>query len=321
MKNPLRSSDEVSWAATLAPRLRALQASFADDPAPDRQGYIEEEIQQALEKIPASRRAAHLEALTEYFPVWGEGTLAPVRPAAQTARPKETVIDVADRLCAMAAQLPPAELSELTSRLAAYGLAAPAAGPTGEETLLLPEPQPATVELPPELQKRLGIRPDQNLDLERVLRLIAALAEFAVTIEQPAWSIWKSLAPQSTVRRDPNSELRKLAGPYLVGDREVSSTQISQTLEKTRHLIAALLASIGTTGETFARQFLSRFSPESIKAAADAESGFFLGPEQKCWRQYVGLFNELSGVAVEQEISRIIAQGTETLMTGQPGAT
>lgn len=320
MKIPLRSPEEVSWAVSLVPRLRALQASFADDPATDRENYLAQELKQALDKIPASRRASHLELLADYFPVWDESAPLPAPSAApaptEPARAEDTPAQLVKRLCALAADLSPQERSEFGERLAAVGISVAAAA---ESTLALPPDQPATVTLPPELQKRLAIRPDQTLDLERVLRLIAALAEFAVTIEQPTWSLWKSLAPQSTVRRDPSGDLRKIAGPYLVGDREVSTTQITQSLERTRHLIAGLLAAIGTTGESFARQFLSRFAPEAIKASADAESGFFLGPEQKCWRQYVTLFNEISGVAIEQEISKIIAQNAEGLIRG-PGA-
>jgi hypothetical protein len=143
-----------------------------------------------------------------------------------------------------------------------------------------------------------------------------------VTLDQLVWTLWKNLAPQSIVRRAAVGDLRKLAGPYLTGDPEVSTAQITQALDKTRQLAASLLAAMGTTGETFARNYLTRFSPASIKERADAESGFFIGPEQKCWRKYTDMFNEISGMQIEQEISRIIVNCAEGLILGssRPGA-
>ncbi len=153
----------------------------------------------------------------------------------------------------------------------------------------------------------------------RTLRLIAALIDFSVTLDQVAWSVWKQLAPKSVVRRDagPDGDFRKIAGPYLAGDDEVSTTQITQVLDKTRQLTAGLLAGIGATGETFARQFLSRFAPPAIQEQTNAEPGFFIGPEQKCWRRYVALFGETNGVAVEKEINAAITKYAEDLILGK----
>ena len=99
----------------------------------------------------------------------------------------------------------------------------------------------------------------------RVLRLIAILTDFSVTLDQLSWNVWKQVAPKSIVRRDagPESDFRKIAGPYLTGDNEVSTAQISQVVDKTRQLIAGLLAAVGSTGETFARQFISRIAPSA----------------------------------------------------------
>ena len=173
-----------------------------------------------------------------------------------------------------------------------------------------------TDEVPPELQKRLSLEPGQTIDRKRALRLTAVLIDLVVTMDQVSWSLWKNLAPNSIVRRDPGAtgDLKRLAGPYLLGDNEVSTTQLTQVLDKTRQLIAGLLAAIGATGETFARQFLGRYSPQAIKDLAEADPGFFIGAEQKCWRKYIQVFNELSGVAIENEITGTIAKYTENLI-------
>ena len=45
----------------------------------------------------------------------------------------------------------------------------------------------------------LGIEPGQALSQLRVLRLIAVLTEFSVTLDQLAWNVWKQVAPKSIV--------------------------------------------------------------------------------------------------------------------------
>jgi len=67
----------------------------------------------------------------------------------------------------------------------------------------------------------------------------------------------------------------------------------------------------------FARQFLGKVAPSAIKEKADAESGFFIGPEQKCWRKYLETFTEISGVSIEKEIAEILATNAEELILGK----
>jgi len=305
-------SDEAVWAAGVGTRLRMLQASFADDDAAARRDYLAEEIERNVREIPASRRKAHLEALAERFPEWGvvSGAEAEevVEPEpAPAAGPSPATL--ASQLVEMAATLSEAEREDITNQLLSVGLAARvSSGATTQES----------DEVPPELQKKLGLDASQALDRKRAIRLVAVLIDLVVTMDQVAWNVWKNLAPNSRVRRDPGptGDLRKLAGPFITGDSEVSTAQVTQLLDKTRQLIAGLLAAVGATGEAFARQYLTRFSPRSIKEAADAEPGFFIGPEQKCWRKYTELFNEVSGVTIENEIANAIVKYTEDLILG-----
>jgi len=305
-------SDEISWAMRVGARLQMLQASFADDDAAARTGYIEEEVEHALRDVPGARRAAYLQALAERFPSW-ESRAAASAPAAsefptQQESPAETPEALVNRLAAMAAGLSNDARWSLSYRLqqAGFAISVPSAAASEVD------------EVPPELQRRLSIEAGQTIDRKRALRLTAVLIDLVVTMDQVAWSLWKNLAPNSIVRRDPGAtgDLKKLAGPYLLGDNEVSTTQLTQVLDKTRQLIAGLLAAIGATGEAFARQFLARYSPQAIKELAEAEPGFFIGAEQKCWRKYIEAFNELSGVAIENEITGTIAKYTENLILG-----
>jgi len=307
-------SEEVEWASGLGAQLRLVQASFADDDAATRQQYISEEISRALKGVPPTKRRSYLQALASRFPSWKSAPAKKEAPAADLS-PEELVA----RLVEVAPFLTIAQRRTFAEQLEAGGLVAarpPAAAVTASGSASGP---PLAVAVPEELQKKLGIREDQALSQMRVLRLIALLSEFSVTLDQLTWNVWKQIAPKSIVRRDagPESDFRKIAGPYLTGDDEVSTAQISQVIDKTRQLLAGLLAAIGSTGETFARQFLSRVSPTAIKEKADAESGFFIGPEQKCWRKYVETFNEINGVSIEKEIAEVLASNTEELILGK----
>src|SRR5580692_448113 len=100
-------SDEISWAMRVGARLQMLQASFADDDAAARTGYVEEEIERALREVPATRRAAYLEALAGRFPSWENRAPvrapSPLEPAAPQASAEETPEALVNRLTAMAA--------------------------------------------------------------------------------------------------------------------------------------------------------------------------------------------------------------------------
>lgn len=287
-----------------------LQASFADDDAAARRDYLGEEIEREIREIPASRRKTYLEALAERFPAGFENAEPETDEAvvAVPAPPEETPESLIAQLTALAHNLPEQQRFDFAYRLQAAGFAVTVATAGAGET----------EEMPPELQKKLSLDPAQTLDRKRAIRLVAVLIDLVVTMDQVAWQVWKNLAPNSRVRRDPGptGDLRKLAGPFLVGDPEVSTAQVTQILDRTRQLIAGLLAAVGATGEAFARQYLTRFSPQAIKEAADAEPGFFVGPEQKCWRKYTQVFNELSGVTIENEIANAIVKYTEDLILG-----
>lgn len=307
-------SEDVEWANGLGSRLRLIQASFAEDDAATRQQYLSEEISRALKTVPPTKRRPFLQALAARFPSW-EGAPAAKKAVEVELSPEELVT----RLVEIAPFLTIAQRRAFAEQLEAGGLVASRPAAAAAPVAATSSSSGALVEVPEELQKKLGLRAEQALSQTRVLRLIAVLAEFSVTLDQLSWNVWKQVAPKSIVRRDagPDGDFRKIAGPYLTGDDEVSTAQISQVVDKTRQLIAGLLAAIGSTGETFARQFLGRVAPNAIKEKADAESGFFVGPEQKCWRKYVEVFNEINGVSIENEINGVLAKNTEELILGK----
>ena len=298
-------AEETAWAGRLAARLRVLQADAAADAPSMRLDFLKEEIERALHDIAPARRGSHLDALAEQFPDFAPPRGGESEVALLSLPPEVMVADLIDS----APTLPAETLAAWGMRLAEAGFgnatAAPAGGGGGG------------FDLPVETRARLGLAAQQETDPERAARLCGLLIDLTIALDQLAWSVWKQVAPQSIIRRDagPDGDFRRLAGRYLAGDPEVVATQVGQTLDRTRHLIAGLLAAIGPAGSTFARDYVARFSPEAVANAASGGS-FLSSAEQRNWRKYTEMFGQVSGAAIERELLNAIAQYAETAILG-----
>jgi hypothetical protein len=298
----MQSAPEVSaWAEEVATRLKMLQTSFADDPPEARQGYLVEEIARSLRDIVESRRPEYLAGLRERFPTAERVEMTKPVPSlvpSETAErsPQELAEELIDRVPELTNEMK----AVLAEKLHAVGLSAERA---------------KGVELPLELLGKLGLAPDQPLDEQRLGKLLAALLDLVATQDSLVWNLWKNIAPKSIVRRETAENLRRTVGRYLAGDREVATLQITQMLDKTRQLTIGLLSALGPAGETYARHHLETFAPEKIRATVEAgASGFLTNVEQKCWRKYVELAGQLSGLAVENQIVNAIVAYTEEII-------
>ena len=290
------------WASGLASRLKMLQANFADDTPATRQTYITEEIERALKGVVPAKRKLYLNALAERFPAWQAGQAAPVAPPPQSAVP-ETPSELLARFLQVAASLPPDAKAEFILKLKEAGLAPKEAGP-------------ATIELAPDAQKKLGLAPGTPLNTDRAIKLLVAESEAVLALDQLGWTLWKQLAPKSALRKD--VELVKLSGQYLAGDAEVSTQQLVQALEKTRRLIAGLMGAVGRAGNTYAKKTVGRLSPEVIEDLARMEKKWAESLEVAAWRAYVRLAKEhLSEPAIENGIQEAMVKVAEDLMTGR----
>ncbi|MDB6122851.1 MAG: hypothetical protein JWQ71_1844 [Pedosphaera sp.] len=293
------------WASGLASRLRLVQANFADDAAPTRQNFIAEEIERALKGVVPSKRKVYLSALSEKFPAWQQSTFSPSPVAAPTAAPvQETPEVLLQKLLAVAPSLSPESKTEFARKLQQAGLAVTQNNGGG-----FPE-------LPPELQKRLGLPPGKQPDPERALKMLVALSELTLALDQLVWALWKQMAPKSNFRKE--AEFGKLAGPYLGGDAEVSTQLLNQPLERTRKLIAGLLGAVGRASSTYAKKHTARFAPEVIEDWAKIEKKWSESLEQVCWRKYVQHAKEhATEPAIENEIQEAIAKAAENLIMGR----
>jgi hypothetical protein len=297
-------SEDVLWASTMAARLRLLQANFADDAPGMRQDFIVQEIEQSLKGCVPERRHARLQALVERFPAAPMNGQAPA-PVAVGAPERELTAEIlVEQLIAFMPAMSAEDRAMVSTRLQAAGLT-PDAGPAG------------AFELPPELQKRLGLDGDLG-DPARAAKALGMSLDLALTLDQLAWTLWKQIAPKSMVRKE--AELPRQAAEYLKGSAEVSTAQLAQTLERTRKLIASLLGAMGRAGGGFAKDRARLFDPNSIAAVATSEKKWNESIEFACWRKYAQLCKEYGAeAAIEKSLQEAWVKATETIYSGRSG--
>ena len=295
-------SEESLWVRGLAARLRLIQANFADDSSSVRQGYLTEEIERALKPVSPTRRKAHLDLLAERFPAW-EGVRSASRSDDKAGVAPLTPEELVARLIQLAPTLSPEARASFARELQGAGLS-------------IKESADVFLELPPELQKKLGLPPGKPLQLERAIKLLVITADLTLALDQLAWALWKQLAPKSTIRKE--TEFNRMAGAYLTGDAEVSTAQLAQPVEKTRRLIAGLLGAVGRAGSTYAKKYTTRLSPEVIEDWGKMEKKWNESIESACWRKFVQQAREhASEPAIEHEIQEAIAKAAENLILGR----
>ena len=292
------------WASALAARLRVLQANFADDDPGARRDFITQEIERALKGCVPEKRRALLGALADRFPCW-QGSAPPVAQVGAAPVESATPAALLEKWLAAVPSLPAEEKAAVIARLGAAGLVAERSG--------------GALEMAPELRKRLALDGNPSLDPDRVGKSLAMLLDMVLTLDQLVWTLWKQLAPKSPVRKE--GELARLAGDYLVGSSEVSQTQLLQTCERTRKLVAGLLGAIGRAGTAYARERVQLFDPVAIETDARAEKKWNESVEFACWRKYVQLCREYGAEPViEKGIQAAIAKTAENLIMGRPAS-
>jgi hypothetical protein len=304
---PVRATE---WAARLAARLRLVQASFADDSPEIRERTLHDEVEQALKTVALGQRKECIEALAMEFPVPESGKRNGVDghktgPATVPEAPAVLV----ERLIGSMRAMPPEERESIVAQFVEAGL--------------LPAGNGAAHDISEELRERLQkLAPGKRLDQARALRILDVLIEFVCSLDQLVWQVWKNIAPKSLIRHETgkHGDFRKTLGPYLTGDPEVSTEQIKQLVNKTRKLVAGLMAAMATVGEIQTRKFLDRLSPDAIRKQAEAEPGVFESIEKKCWRKYSAVFGEMNEAAMEREILDAIKKYTEKLVLGTDAA-
>jgi len=253
---------------------------------------VADEVERALDPVAPSQKRGHLDTLADHFPDWQSSTAeAPPPPALSAA-------ELVEQLLRRVAELSAEDRARLAGELQPEINAAR----TGTHHL--------------ELWKKLGIDGARPPADERNWRLLAVLVEFYTALDQLAWTLWRNFGVKSAFWKE--SDLNKLAGPYLAGDTEVSSEQVRQTVERTRRLIAAILGAPGRAAADVAGQHASQFSPEAIEVAARPKKGALESLDAVSWREYKQR-HAAGGTAphLEAAVQAALARAAEDLIGGR----
>lgn len=278
------TEQEGTWVDGLAGRLRLIQTDAAALPPEQRQEYLREEVERCLKETPPASRRHLLESLLARFPVAGRAAAtAPAETPASAPPPPappepvaETPEQLAQRLIATAASLPDAQRLELSRQLYQAGL-----GWVDREALVL--------EISEQLQRKLGLDPNQQPNLARLVELTCFLTDAFTALDQNALKTMRELAPRSALLRR-GQEFRKAVSQFLMGEK----VSVDAEWQATRTLLGGLFAALQGAGKDFGRQFVERLSPPAIEDVIVGEGGKLFGPNRKerCWDRYSALFGE-----------------------------
>ncbi len=188
------------------------------------------------------------------------------------------------------------------------------------ETLDLSMPEAAerpaaSIELEPEVARRMNMAKGAEIDLEKAQQLLARSLLFVIMIDQLVWGVWKNIAPGSHIKRETkgNPSLPTVLRQYVSEETSPSEEDVVLCYEKTRQLAAGLLGALGPIGRNYGTKIYNKFHPDSIKELVTKEGG---KGDAKFWQKFEGLFADLSEEIVEKDIHRAIAKYTEDLLKG-----
>lgn len=285
-------SEEASWAAAVANRLRLVQNNCVDEPPPVREEFLAEEIEHALKEVAPSKRKASLQALAEMFPAWNSAAPPAASPQAPLA-PAQTPEEVFQAFISLVEDSTAQQKLSFIPALKKAGLVPEAPRAAGG-------PMQSTAEL----DKLFGWSAGQTLDPERVIKILSDLGQLVVILDQNFSGVLRQIG----VRIPPRADLKGLTGKYLAGDSEVSTQQVRQALEQSRTLMAGLLMAMASVGREYARKHTEHFSPEMISEQAPMIRGF-KGVDAKCWERYQELYKDYANEqTIEKEIQDAIAR-------------
>jgi len=281
-----QESGIASRARQLAADLNLMAGELADSDQAERNRRLTSALSRALRKEPEADRGRLLSEIEQRcepargLPVEGVDPMDPWL--------------LVGRLRAAAASIPEAERREIAASLAASGIApesrGAAIGPEGEARL----------------REALGLGSGDELSGDRAADLAAMLAGPVVALETLAWRTWKSMAPESDIRR--RGELQPGLAGYCSGS---SSTpvreQLVEDLARFRQLLASLLASLSRAGDVVSGR-LASLDPQQIHRFSEPEKKWNESIEAACWRKYQQLYKEMDPSNIDGELRRAFAE-------------
>ncbi len=295
-------------AAATANRLRLIQADFADQSADERRAYMAETVERSMSSLVPHEREQFLNELADMFPTWDSQVSATARAETSVTQSSTDEMELQDpgflvtRLVEIAGSLSQLQREAIIKRLSEAGLTEVGRMDWGEEA-------------EGRLRQSLSLKPSLGIDPSRVLDQTAMLADFINSLDQLVWRTWKTLSPQSEIRRQQTMQV--LMSEFVGGNEDTARGAVNDALEKLRQLIAGLITAIGQVGHQFSARFAQQFDPTVIKGLVDMEGGSFLtAKEARYWRKYKELAAAMDESTIEADIRKAISQFAESLMKG-----
>jgi hypothetical protein len=308
-----------------AARLRSVHASFGDEVEERRRGFLEDELEFALdegEAISGETRDSLLRSLGHWFPVYDEASGTVDRPAA-TVEAAASQPDIDDMIEALSARRQELSRTQLQKLAAMFGQSVdPNPGavipPQIAELLSFPK-EPAELEDCvkgiKQLWSVLGQDGDAVIRLTRMLKMLGILTGAFRDLHGLAWSFWKEMAPKeisALISPSTAGGIEALVADYI-GGGNVSSGDFFKEVEKTKKVIVGMLHSSHRGGLDYGKFCERRFSPDAIidavaleESATDVNRVRDLG--RKCWDKYSQLSRNRTAEAMHEEFLRILAE-------------
>ncbi|MEM0983983.1 MAG: hypothetical protein AAGI17_08545 [Planctomycetota bacterium] len=130
------------------------------------------------------------------------------------------------------------------------------------------------------------------------------LAGPVIALETLAWRTWRSLAPESELRR--LGELQSDLAAYARGD-DVSREGLVEDLAKFRQLMGSLLASVSRAGDVASAR-LNALDPVQIRGFSESEKKWNESVEAACWRKYEQLYKEVDPSNIDGALRQAFAE-------------
>jgi PAS domain-containing protein len=299
------TDQENGWIAECATRLRLIQADAGTLSPEKRREYLQEEMERSLKGAPPANRRRYLQALLQRFPVAGQvvsSAPVPVAAAPPPAPRPLTPEDLLERLLAASADLPDEKREEFGRRLRDAGLVS-----VDRDSLV--------VDVSEELRKALGLKPEDQVHLSRVVELAVVLADIFARLDQTAITAMRDLAPKSPMVRRP-VDFRTAVALFLVS----KDTPLEPHVKAAASLLGGMIAAILGGGRDFGRDLVERLSPSAIEQVVrDEGKGGIFGkkPKELCWEKYAELFEDYATAElVERKLKDCLGTFVEKRASG-----
>ncbi len=300
--------------ASLARRLRLIQADGADEAPAIRRRRLSDEIARALEDVPPADRGGFLAALMERFPAGAPAEDVPAEaepgPAPSPSGGDEADLRDPDVLLArLVALLPGLEASRKNDMAralqeAGLNLGQPAGWPAEREERFRQQV----------LEGRQG-----PISPERVLESLRVLLDFVSTLDPIVWHTWRAVASKAETKpafRPPAGSVRTTFTRFLQEDDTLAASQPQEDLDRLRRVVAALVCAIARGSQHFASRYWSELSPGAIERLVETETTFVWRKERACWRKYCQVARHLDEAGMEDAVVRAIAECAISLVDG-----